>query len=293
MDLFIFSLVALSASLHVLWNAFVKQSVDKMAFTYLASIAGAGIVGPIFMLSRMIQPGPLGWNVWGWAVLSGLFETLYFILLYQAYNKADISVVYPLSRGTAPVFTAIIGFWFVGDSITVLSGAAILVTIIGVISVSFSAYGIRMRRYSRIGILPAVATGGMIASYHLVDRHVMGSLNHPNSLEYFCIVRLFIAGFLTIWIMLRPNCYTIIIREWLTNKSGVIIASFGIVSGYYLIIFALQYGNVTYITASRNIGIVISMIVGALFFKESGSRFRLIGALLITLGVISLVIFTH
>jgi drug/metabolite transporter (DMT)-like permease len=150
-----------------------------------------------------------------------------------------------------------------------------------------------MRKYSGIGILPAVATGGMIAGYHLVDRHVMGSFNHPNSLEYFCIVRLLMAGFLTIWTIVCPDSHRIIMREWLTHKREVIIASFGVVSGYYLILFALQYGNVTYITASRNIGIVISMIVGALFFKEAINRVRLTGALLITAGVVSLVIFTH
>jgi len=109
MSLIVFLLVVLPASLHVLWNVLVKQSSDKVAFAWLTNVVGLPILLPFFMISRVMpaDSNPLGWVVWKWATVSGFFETCYILLLYISYGKADLSIVYPVSRGIAPVITAV------------------------------------------------------------------------------------------------------------------------------------------------------------------------------------------
>ena len=109
MTFFVFVLVLLSASLHVLWNTLVKQSEDKPSFAVLTTLMATLALVPVFIASRVVQPGPLSPAAWSWAALSGLLEALYLVLLFGAYGRADLSVVYPLSRGVAPLVTLVLG----------------------------------------------------------------------------------------------------------------------------------------------------------------------------------------
>jgi drug/metabolite transporter (DMT)-like permease len=80
------------------------------------------------------------------------------------------------------------------------------------------------------------------------------------------------------------------LTEWTTNRLGVLIVGICIPAAYFLIVLALRYGNVTYVTAGRNIGIVLSTLVGVLFLKERVSWGRFVGSLFILAGVGGLVL---
>lgn len=286
---FIFALVLFSASLHVLWNTFVKQSRDKASFAWLTSVAGSIVLLPIFTYCRLVQPGPLNSEVYIWAALSGLFEAGYVILLFGAYDKADLSLVYPLSRGIAPLVTWMLGGILLRDSVSVYHGLAVGVIVFGVFGVSYSAQNTSNRGAVLSGIFLSLATGCMIAGYHLVDRRAMIMSNPPNPQEYLFLMHLFLAGFITAWFFCGLRSWSEISIEWKTNRMGVLIVGLCTPLAYFLIITALRYGNVTYIAAGRNIGIFISTLVGCLFLKEKVTRTRLIGALLIAIGVIGLI----
>jgi drug/metabolite transporter (DMT)-like permease len=240
-----------------------------------------------------VQPGPLNSEVYIWAALSGLFEAAYVILLFRAYDIADLSVVYPLSRGIAPLVTWIPGGVFVGDSVTMDHGLAVGAIVIGVFGVGYSAQNRSDRGSVLSGIFLSLATGFMIAGYHLVDRRAMIISNPPNPQEYLFLMHLFLTGFITFWIVCGLRSWDEIFKEWKTNRLGVLIVGLCTPLAYFLIITALRYGNVTYIAAGRNIGIFLSTVVGYLFLKETVTLARLIGVLLIVAGVMGLIIIAN
>ena len=290
MTLTVFILVFFSAAVHVSWNTFVKTSRDKVSFAWLTPLASTAILVPVFVAFRLVQPGPLYGEVVGWAALSGFFEAIYIILLFSAYDRADLSVVYPLSRGVAPLVTLALGGLLLSDAVTTWHGLAVLIVVAGVTSVSFSVRTAANPGHSLRGVALALATGCMIAGYHLVDRRAMTLTPTPNPLEYLFIMHCFLALSMSAWIVVSRSRRKRAFNEWPVNKRGIFIVGFGSTFGYLLIMLALRLGNVTYITAGRNVGIVISTAVGALFLKERVGWKRALGAVLIVLGVAALVL---
>ena len=290
MTLFVFLLVLLSSSVHVLWNTLVKQSEDKPSFAWLTTLVATLVLVPAFGASRWLWPGTLGPPAWGWAALSGLFEALYAVLLFGAYGRADLSVVYPLSRGVAPLVTLILGGRLLGDSVSLLHGVAVLMIVAGVTSVAVSSHDSTRDKLGRSGLFLALGTGCMIAGYHLVDRRAMSLADPPNPFEYLFLVHLFMSAFITLWFGLCLRQGRELLSEWATNRTGVLIVGVCIPTAYFLIVLALRYGNVTHVTAGRNIGIVLSTLVGLLFLKERVSWGRLLGSLFILAGVVGLVL---
>jgi len=286
----VFILVFFSAAVHVSWNAFVKTSRDKVSFAWLTPLASTAILAPVFVVVRLAQPGPLDAEVVGWAALSGFFEAIYIILLFGAYDRADLSVVYPLSRGVAPLVTIALGGLLLADAVTSWHALAVLVVVAGVAGVSFSAKIAANPGHSLKGVGLALATGCMIAGYHLVDRRAMTLAPRPNPLEYLFLMHCFLALTVSAWIVVSRSRRKRALNEWPVNKRGIFIVGFGSTLGYFLIMLALRLGNVTHITAGRNVGIVISTAVGALFLKERVGWKRALGAALIVLGVAALVL---
>jgi drug/metabolite transporter (DMT)-like permease len=290
---FVFVLVLLSASIHVLWNTLVKQSEHKPSFAVLTTLMATLALVPVFIASRVIQPGPLSPAAWSWAALSGLFEALYLVLLFGAYGRADLSVVYPLSRGVAPLVTLVLGGRLLGDWVSPLQGAAVFTIVAGVASVGLSSRDPARHALTRPGLLLSLGTGCMIAGYHLVDRRAMTMAAAPNPVEYLFLVQLFMSLFVTLWFGLCLRQGRELLNEWMTNRGGVLTVGVCIPAAYFLIVFALRFGNVTYVTAGRNIGIVLSTLVGLFVLKERVSRGRVVGSVLILAGVVGLVLTGH
>ncbi len=290
MTLFVFGLVFLSASLHVLWNTLVKTSEDKTSFSWLTTMLGCVAILPFFLIARVTAPGNLGPEIWGLAALSGFLSSVYIVLLFKAYGHADLSVVYPLSRGVAPVLTMLLGGRLLGDWVTLEQAASVMVIVGGVFLVSHSARrrGVAGNGYL-IGVALAIATGAAIAGYHLVDRRAMKLSYPPNIVEYLFLVHLFMALSVSGWVFLVFRKGRSAWSEWRKNTKSIIIVGICTPLTYFLIAWALKFGNVTYVTACRNIGIFVSTLVGSLFLREKVNSCRLSGAVFIVLGVIALV----
>jgi drug/metabolite transporter (DMT)-like permease len=292
MTLIVFTLVSTAAILHVLWNSLIKTCTDKASFAWLSSLGSCLLLVPVFIFYRLWSPGPLGWEVWLWAAFSGLFEAFYVIFLFAAYGRADLSVVYPLSRGIAPLITMVLGDVWVGDAITLHQSLAIGTIFTGVAAVSYSARTTAKQYNAWSGICLAVATGCMIAGYHLVDRKAMRMVCPPNPAEYLFLMHFFLTAFITVFVALGLKHGKKMLSEWSHNRNSVLAVSLCTPLAYFLIILALRYGNVTHVTASRNIGILISILVGGLFLKENFRPLKIIGALMIATGVAVLIVLT-
>jgi len=310
----VFLMVLAAAALHVLWNFLVKKSKEKLSFAYVMISAGTVGLLPVLLLCRVGGSVRLAPRVWGWAVLSGSLEGMYLIGVSLAYAHGDLSVVYPLSRGIAPLVTAALAGALVGDALNPFSGLAVAAVAVGAISVSVDSLraargnapnrgrpGLPAARQGRAGgsasplrgILLALATGCLIAGYHLVDRRVMSMPDRPGTVEYLFLIHLFMAVFVTPWVWLVRGRRKALIGYLRQDREVILIGGVSVMLAYGLILAAFRFGNVTHITAGRNIGILISTLVGGLFLKESVGWKRLTGASLIALGVAGLVLSSH
>ena len=121
MTLFSLGLLFLAAVLHALSNALIKLSRDKLAFTWWMLTAWVIIGFPLIFFVG--QPPPIGWLL---ILVSGLIEAVYFITLTRAYALGDLSQVYPLARGSAPLFVLLWALIFLGERPTPIGVVGIL-----------------------------------------------------------------------------------------------------------------------------------------------------------------------
>jgi drug/metabolite transporter (DMT)-like permease len=282
----VFLLVLLSASIHVAWNAVGKRSGDKVVFALATLLVSAALLGVVFVVRRLACPGVWTAESLVWVMFSGLFEALYFALLFSAYHHVDLSVAYPLSRGVAPVFALVAGGLLMREWIGVPEGMAVATVLAGVGAVSLSVQAGDGEGKHGLGILLATATGAMIAGYHVVDRRAMTLAAPPDSLEFLFLKHLFIVFFLSLFLSLRGRgVWRRLAAEW--RRSPRTVCAVGVMTplAYFLILLALTKGNATYVSAGRNIGIVLSTVVGKTVLGETVRPRRWLGAVLILAGI--------
>lgn len=286
-----FALVFLSACLHVAWNALVKVCADKASFAWATSLVSAAFLVPVFAAARSVAPGPLAPEILGWAALSGLFEAGYVVLLFGAYGKSDLSLVYPLSRGVAPLVTVAVGGALLGDAISGWGAAAVLVVATGVAIVSFSPEaGARGRPRPGGGVLLAAGAGCLIASYQMVDRRAMRAALPPSPVEYLCLMHAFLAAYVSVWAGLAGIGRERLRAVWSTNRRGALLVGTFTPVAYLLVVLALREANVTYVAAARNVGVLLSVAVGALLLRERVGPARLLGGAVTLCGLVGLVL---
>ncbi|HWR02545.1 MAG TPA: DMT family transporter [Humidesulfovibrio sp.] len=291
MSLLALWLVLASAALHVFWNTLVKQCPDKLSFAWLTTVAGNLVLAPAFVLWRPFSTGSLGPEVWLWAAVSGALETVYIACLFGAYAAADLSAVYPLSRGAAPVFTLLLAGVLVGDGATPMQAAGVAVVVAGTLLVGVSAWrGGGAPLVSRRGLCLSLATGCAIAGYHLADRKAMSLAPGPDPLDYLFLMHLFMSLFVTLWAWRKRPGWTKLAASWLetscrNGRRDVILVAVFTPLSYFLIVLALREGNVIHVTAARNVGILFSTLAGALVLRERVTPARAFGSALIVAGL--------
>jgi len=177
-DPFIVGLVAVAAILHVAWNIGLKSAGDPLRAATIGMVAASvGIVpaGIVVWWSSGAAPLPAEGVVLG--IVSGLIEAVYFILLAAAYRRGDLSVVYPIARGTAPLLAVAIGVGLLGERLSPGGSLGVVALLSGFLWLQrpWRALAAARRGTSARGVLDsaipfALATGVMIAAYSAVDR---------------------------------------------------------------------------------------------------------------------------
>ena len=133
MENLIFAAVLIAALCHASWNALIKGAgLDPMSSTTLICI-GSAVVG-VVLLPFVGNPA---WTAWPWLLASIFIHLVYFAALIEAYRAGDLGQVYPIARGSAPLMTAMAATFFVGETLSVLGWAGILVLVSGVFLLSF------------------------------------------------------------------------------------------------------------------------------------------------------------
>ena len=276
----VYGLVLLAALLHATWNAFVKAGGDKLVVQALV-VAGHLPVALLLLPYATWLP-PLGWLC---ILASVAIHTLYFWSLVSAYKVGDLSQVYPIARGSAPLLVALGAFFLVGETLSVpeLLGLGLLSS--GLISLAWR------RRKKGEGpladhgktVLLALATGVTIGGYSLVDG--VGARASGSALSYiFWLLLLEPLPFLFAAIHLRGWSFTAFKPYLKTGLGGGVISAVA----YGIVIWAMSVAPLAHVIALRETSVVLAAAIGMLFLGEGFGPHRIAAAVLVACGAILL-----
>lgn len=166
------ALVLVAAVLHAGWNVLLKTSNDALGTAVRLQAFGTAILLPLGIwawLANGMPPVPAE-AIW-LAVGSGLLEAVYFVCLASAYRRGDLSLVYPLARGSAPLLAVLVGIFLLGERLVPLALAGVGSLLLGILLVSRPWRALRAAGAEHRGAIGfALATGASIAAYSAVDR---------------------------------------------------------------------------------------------------------------------------
>ena len=279
-------LLVVAAICHSTWNLLSKRGVDKQAFLWLAVAATAVLYLPIFVgFFRPLPPAGLAL-----AAVSGAVEGAYYLLLGSAYARGDLSVVYPLARGSAPLLVAVAALVLLGERPTAVGAVGILVIIVGV-------YALHLTSFDRKGLLAPILTlrqrasqlallvGVTIATYSLIDKV---GVSYINPILYIYLIFLVSGVVLAPYMLLARR--RAVIAEWRLRWRTILLASVLFVAAYLLVLVVYTSTQVAYVSAVREMSVVFGAAMGALILREPFGDKKLLGAALIFAGILCIAI---
>ncbi|MBM4015883.1 MAG: hypothetical protein FJ293_13090 [Planctomycetes bacterium] len=288
MGLTTFALVLLSAALHVAWNSLARSQRHEPLSAWLLASAGVVVLLPPFAWSACAGTAAVAPEVVGYAALSGVIETVAFLALTAGYRESDLSLVYPLSRGLAPVVAAAVGVVAASERIGLRAAAAIGVVLAGAVWLAATATraldGAARWRGVKWSLLSACA----VAGYHLSDRAALRHPSAPDTWTYFLLMQLFLVLFMSAWLMARRVLTRVALARVAPLLPRMLLGGLLMQGGYWLVLLALKQGASSLVVATRNLGIPLSLLVGALWFREPVDRPRWLAATVLTAGILLL-----
>ncbi|MGE0522419.1 MAG: EamA family transporter [Variibacter sp.] len=280
-------LVVLASFVHATWNLLAKRAasvgpVFVFVYNLIACVAYAPWV--IYLVAH-------GATITSWVaaivvLLSAIIHLAYSLCLQRGYQLADLSVVYPVARGTGPMLATVGAILFLGESPTgqSLSGLAAVVVGIGLIATQGDLSAFR-RPGGQAGVRWGTATGGLIASYTVVDAYAVKDLGvAPVVLDWLNnLLRFF---FLAPLVIAAPR------RAWTAMQGYWVLAlGVGLLSplSYIFVLIALDMGApLSVVAPMREMSMMVGALMGMVILREDVGRWRLIGCAILVVGVILL-----
>ena len=276
MSLSVFLAVLLAAALHAGWNVLVKGASDKPLAS--ASVcAGCGVIG-LACLPFVPVPDVASWP---WGIASGLSHVAYFTMIGRIYRTADLSVAYPITRGTAPLLTTGAAAAFIGE----LPSANALLGILGLCAgiLALAADGLRRGGFDRASLAGALTTALIICFYTMVDG-LGGRASGGHAFSYSVYIQIAAAVFyLPVFCFLRgPNAVRQLARAMPRGLAGG-ACSF---SAYSIAIYAMTLAPIGLIAALRETSVIFAAAFGAVLLGERFGPARYVAAALVACGLI-------
>ncbi len=253
----VFLAVITAAILHASWNALVKSGLDKTLSM------GAVVIGhlPFALVIIAISPLPDAAAL-PYLCAGLLFHFGYQWFLIRSYETGDLTQVYPLARGSAPLIVAVVSVFFLGITLNRLELVAIVIIALGIISLAFTRTGSGEKNPAAARL--AVTTGLFIAGYSIVDG--LGARAADTALGFYGWLALSNSIVMTIYLAWRsPGTLTGIVRKgqqvfWLGGGASY--------AAYALVVWGFTQAPIATVTALRETSIIFALLIGVLFLKE-------------------------
>ncbi|CAE7801112.1 unnamed protein product [Symbiodinium microadriaticum] len=273
----VFAMVLGAALLHAAWNALVKVNADRLvmiAIMMMSQVAVALMVVP-FVAFPTAESWPYIWA-------STVLNTAYCVFLINAYRYGDLSHVYPISRGSAPLIVAVISVAVVGETLSRQAGLSVVVIALGIMSLALTrgAGGFRDPR----PMLYALGTGIFIAGYTVVDG--LGARLAESAHSYTFWVHLFNGIPITLLALyLRRGQVLVSLRK--TWKVGVLGGVISLLA-YWIVIWAMTQAPLALVSAVRETSMVFAVLIGVFVLKERLNLARLASTAVTLIGTVML-----
>lgn len=275
----IFSAVLLAALLHAVWNALIKVSGDRLVIMAVTTGTTSVLVIPILLIIPLPAP-----ESWPYLALSAAVHSVYMLVLIRAYGFGDFAQVYPLSRGSAPLLTAILGFLLLGETMGAGEIAGMLLIVLGIFALALERSA-GILQLSRPALFYSLLTGLCITTYSLVDG--TGVRLSGNSLS-FILWMFFLDGFLVPIVAYSRRPTTVLVATikvvW---KSGLMVSILSTI-GYALIVWAFNQERIAPVAVLRETSVLFAVLISIVFIRESLSALRLLIVALILAGIVLL-----
>jgi uncharacterized membrane protein len=271
-DPVVFVLVAGAAVLHVSWNVLLKTAGDPLRAAAIGLTAGAAIAVPGAAIGWWLTGRPpIPTEAIALATLSGVLEAAYFAFLAAAYRRGDLSVVYPIARGTAPLLAVAVGILILEERLGPAGITGVAALLVGLLALQRPWRFLRAagRADGDPAVAFALATGVMIAAYSAVDR-VGARLVEP----WFYAGLIWASGTAFLWLWV-----------WISGRSGRFATSRGpldwrraaiggwiTMAAYVLILIAFSVAPLTAVAPLRESAIVLASGWGTMRLGEGGDR---------------------
>ncbi len=285
MSLTTLGILICAAIIHAGAHVALKRATDKLAFAWWQLLAVIVIYSPVLLTAR--------WD-WGpavWAIMLGsaLFEAAYFYATSRAYTLGDLSVTYPLARGSAPLFISLWAALFLRERPSVLGYAGILTIAAGLFLVnlpSLADIGRPLRGLAQPASRWALLAGVCISLYSTLDKAGVKSV--PPLLYIYLVL-------VGTWLAMTPGWWRggktrLLAEEWRVNKWSAGLAGLAVVGAYTLVLFAMQRSPVSYVGSVREMSVVLAAWVGSTFLGEGKAGLRVAASVLVVAGIMLIAI---
>lgn len=278
------ALVVLAAFIHATWNLLAKRAASAgPAFVFFYTAAACVFYLP--WVAYLLATGGFSWNlpVVLCIALSGALHLAYSLCVQRGYQVADLSVVYPVARGSGPMLSTVGAFILLGEQATVAGISGLAAIVMGIVLISTQGNFTRFRQpQAQRGVRWGTATGSMIAGYTVVDGYGVKALGiHPVALDWCAnVVRL---AMLLPWVLAhRRQSIELMRNHWpLAIAVGVLSPL-----SYILVLLALRLGTPLSVVAPvREMSMMIGALFGVLILREHVGPWRIIGCLILVAGV--------
>ena len=288
-------LVLVAALLHAVWNVAAKKAGGNHHFVLIGALLIVVLWAPLGIWAAVPVLAGWGWREWGLVLASGLTHLLYFNVLLKGYRVADLTVVYPVARGSGPLLSALLAVLLLGEALGILGllGVAGICGGIWLIAGgpslwqkvrSGAAEDAAARARVRAGLAWGAATGALIAAYTVIDGYsVKVVLISPILVDYF-------GNLLRIPFML-PACW----RDrsgwapaWRSQWRHALVMAVLSPLAYVLVLYAAQMAPLSHVAPAREVSMLFAALIGGRLLGEADRGWRLLGAACVAGGVVAL-----
>ena len=284
------ALVVLAGLIHAIWNIAAKKAGGDVRFAAFTALLMMLVWAPLGLW--------LGWRalpLWGakeWALVtaSGVVHVFYYITLLRGYRKSDLTVVYPLARGSGPLLSSLVALFLLGERVTLLGALGVVAVVAGVFLIAGgpglfrAAHDPAKKARVLTGMAYGLATGVFIASYTVVDGYaVKVVLMSPILVDY-------VGNFVRLVLLVPPLLAdrATAAALWRTQwKHALLVAVLSPVS-YVLVLFAMQTAPLSHVAPAREVSMLFAALIGGQLLGEGDRALRILGAACIAFGVMAL-----
>lgn len=280
------TLILAAAFIHASWNFLLKRSGGGTVFIWLFASLSALFYAPLALTVVWWTQPALGWISYSLMLASALIHTAYYLLLDRSYRSGgDLSLVYPLARGSGPLITVIVAVLLLGEhpSTVALAGAALIAG--GAVLLTGNLARLRQRG-SLLAVMYALLTGCMIASYTVVDKLAVAAFVVPPILQDWAAN----CGRVMLMSPLALRARHEIVPTWRRARTDIIGVALLCPLSYILVLSAMVFTPVSYVAPAREMSILIAALMGAQLLREGEVPRRLAAAAAMVAGIVCLAI---